>query len=183
MLLFTATFAISLKSQNDFGLASNRSAFYITDTNCSDANPEDGIIWPCDFETISCDVLYDSSITGEPIVKSNQINQIKIDFKDVEVNSDASDCREILREWTVIDTRLYSQNSKRGIWTYVQKIKLMQSQPPVFVSDVNDQKFCIYEYDCSPGLIELKVDAIDDCTEKDELQYSYVIDLNNDGGM
>ena len=179
-LIFMASFGFSLNAQTSLSIASNTSSFYISDTNCEDVNPYDGIIWPCDFETINCNVLTDPTIVGEPIITSNNKSQIEISFEDIEYLAEEN-CRKIYRKWRVTDTRLYDQNSKKGSWEYIQKLKLIKSAPPIFISETKDQEFCIYNYDCSPDLLSLKAEAKDDCTARTEIKYYYEIDLNHNG--
>ena len=177
-LIFMIAFAFSLHAQTGMSIANNNSSFYITDTNCEDANPYDAIIWPCDFETISCKTLSDPSICGKPVITTDAINQIQINFEDL---SGLSGGNEILRKWTVIDTRQYKQGDRKGIWEYIQKLKVIKSNPPVFISETHDQEFCIYKYDCSSDFINLTANAIDDCTQSTAIEYAFKIDLNNNG--
>ncbi len=180
-LILVVGFAFSLQAQLDLSAVSNDGSFYITDTSCEDANPYDGIIWPCDFETNNCDILSNSSVTGEPVITSNEFNEINITFEDVTYHTDSSFCNKILRKWKVVDKRLHYQNAAKGTWEYVQELRILKSAPPVFISDTHDKEFCLTKYDCSPDFITLKAVAIDDCTADAEIDYYYEIDLNNNG--
>ena len=130
---------------------------------------------PCDFETINCEVLSDPSITGEPIINNKDKNYLRIDFEDISFKGN-----EILRKWTVVDLRFQNQEVN-GSWEYFQKLSVLKSNPPKFISNTSDQEFCIYKYDCSPDYINLKANAIDDCTNEASIVYNYEIDLQSDG--
>src|SRR5690606_24033509 len=114
--------------------------------------------WPCDIETIDCRVLSSPSTTGQPIVSAAFKNQVKITFEDLSTQAISSECRNLLRKWTVTDTLANKQNSEKGTWEYTQKIRIIRSTPPVFTSESSDQEFCIYNYNCSPGFFHLKAD-------------------------
>ncbi len=182
-LIFVVSISFPLQAQPNLNIANNSSSFYITDTNCEDSNPDDGIIWPCDFETNNCDVLADPTISGVPVITSSEINQIKVTFQDSIYQHELLGCNKIYRKWIVVDERLDNQNIENGTWEYVQELSLLKSAAPVFISETRNKEICVSRFDCSPDFINLKAEAIDDCTATEEIQYYYEIDLNNDGDL
>lgn len=182
-LIFISVINLALQAQSSLGAASSGGSFFITDTSCEDLNPHDGVIWPCNIETINCDVLSDPSITGEPIINGDGRDQIKVTYEDILYPDGPPGCDKIYRKWTVTDTGLFKKTEGSGSWEYLQEIQVLKSNPPVFLSEKEDREFCIYKFDCNPGLINLKASATDDCTPELQISYSYEIDLDNNGNV
>lgn len=165
--------------------------FYISDV-CTD--PDDDIAWPRNCvqpEPLEgcgqSDTSPDNPELGRPeIVNGGDDNcsMIIVDYKDEVYTIEPDACFKIIRTWIVIDWCQYDPTTQRddGRWEYVQIIKVLDTNDPVVMCDVGD---------CSPaekdslgicqGHIELTVDAEDECTPDNWLNYEYKIDLDNDG--
>ncbi len=162
----------------------NNDPFNITDTFCNGFNNGDDVVWPCDATLTTCDALTDPAQTGEPIVDDNTCSLVAVTYQDLPLPIVDDACYKILRTWTIIDWCQYDNNVNPpvGIWTYEQIIKVENSSAPEFDS-CDDQEFCI---DSSTGgncLADVLLEAVasDDCTPEAELNYSYWVDLYNDG--
>ncbi len=159
----------------------NSDPFYITDTNCFNQNPNDGVIWPCDYETNTCDPGLTPDITGEPTIIEDGCDLVAVTYEDLELPIQDPACLKILREWYVIDWCTYDPNTGEGFWEYVQIIKVLNSDDPVITSSCDDVAFCSYDPDCEDGEATLVLEATDDCTDDADLNYYYWIDAFSDG--
>ncbi|HJW31282.1 MAG TPA: HYR domain-containing protein, partial [Saprospiraceae bacterium] len=105
--------------------------FYITDNNCNNPNPNDGVIWPCDVLLTSCpDNLGD---TGEPIIFDDACSLIGVTYEDTRFDFVDGACFKILRDWAIIDWCQYNPQTGYGIWHYTQVIKVHDKDGPAFV--------------------------------------------------
>ena len=161
----------------------NDAPFYITDTECNNANPSDGVIWPCDYETSNCAAVTDLSVTGQPQIIEDGCDLVSVTHEDIELPITEPACSKIIRVWTIHDWCQYDAVTGEGVWTYNQIIKILNTQAPEFTSDCEDQSFCSYEQDCGDAPVELLAAATDDCTDEADLNFNYEIDLNNDGSV
>jgi len=102
-------------------------------------------------------------------------------------NSNGDACFKIVRTWTVIDwCQLETYNSNGGSygsgyypkWTYVQIIKVNDSQGPEEIVTTGPESVCTFDSDCADGSIELGATSSDVCTEF--LDWSYVIYTDGD---
>ncbi len=105
--------------------------FYITDNSCNNANPNDGVIWPCDVVLTTCPD--DISGTGQPIVFDDACSLIGVTYEDTRFDFVEGACFKILRDWAVIDWCQYNPQTGEGLWHYTQVIKVHDQDGPVFV--------------------------------------------------
>jgi type IX secretion system substrate protein/HYR domain-containing protein len=159
----------------------NSTPFYITDTNCNNSNPNDGVIWPCAYDTDACGPGLDPSVTGEPEIIEDFCDLVAVTFSDVYLPISPPACVKVLRTWLIVDWCQYDENTGNGTWEYTQIIKVLNSADPVILSDCSDLSFCSYDENCENGPATLILTANDDCTDSTELNYYYWIDLDNDG--
>ena len=159
----------------------NNAPFYISDTNCNNSNPNDGIIWPCDYETPDCDAIADPSIAGKPTITEDGCDLVAYTYQDLVFPITPPACIKILRKWTVIDWCQYDQATGYGRWEYTQVIKILNVTAPDIISDCEDKFFCSFQENCGPAPATLSVNATDDCTPAVDINYHYKIDLNNNG--
>ncbi len=117
--------------------------------------------------------------TGQPTYTNEDCSSIVSSYEDKVFTVVDSACVLILREWKVLDMCQYNANTGTGIWTGTQSIKLNNLIAPEFTSSCADTTVCTYG-ECE-GLVELSIVATDDCTEENELVYSYTIDMDDDG--
>jgi subtilisin-like proprotein convertase family protein len=163
--------------------------YFITDQNCFDQNPDDGVIWPCDVELTDCNATTTPNVTGRPtILNDDNCSLVAVGYVDevFEVVPDA--CFKILRTWTIVDWCQYdpSVNPNEGKWVFDQIILVNDGTKPVFPS-CEDVTFCDDAASIDPisgyclGQADLVFDTIIDCTPYDHLVFEYKIDLFNDG--
>jgi len=159
----------------------NTTPFYITDINCNNSNSNDGVIWPCDYDTNSCGPGLDPSVTGEPEIFEDQCDLVAVAYEDLILPIEPPACLKVIRTWTIVDWCQYDPDTGAGYWEYIQIIKVLNSEDPNILTDCDDKAFCSYDEDCIEGPADLILEANDDCTDSLELNYNYWIDLNNDG--
>lgn len=68
-----------------------------------------------------------------------------------------------------------------GVVVFAHASDCTDQQAPQIKSNCSEQVFCLKNYDCSPQIIQLKVDATDDQTPTDQLDISYRLDLDDNG--
>ncbi len=140
------------------------------------------IIWPSNRTLNGCaDIDTDPSNTGTPIYNDDQCSLVADTYEDQVFTFVDGACLKILRTWTVIDWCTFDQNNPfdGGIWQFTQVIKVNNTVAPQFASCSNITVEAFGE-DCN-GFAEIIVNATDDCTPEEELEYSYTIDFDNDG--
>jgi uncharacterized protein YrzB (UPF0473 family) len=160
------------------------SCFHVITVQNTNPFNENDIEWPENATFPSCDEVPSSTITGEPeIMIPNDCADIFISFSDQILNPvSASYCRKVLRTWTVTDWCQYVPNSgsNDGQFTYEQTIFLEDSEGPV-VGGCEDVEICNFKADCSEVGVVLAIQATDNCTPNTDLNFSWIVDINNDG--
>jgi hypothetical protein len=134
--------------------------------------PEDKYLTECYSNTTP-------SVTGDVILPDNECSLVDATYHDQEFEFVEDVCLKIVRTWTVIDWCQYNSTTGEGIWSDIQIIKLNNFNAPEFTSSCDDVTICGYG-ECEDE-ITLTAVAEDDCTPVDELEWSYRIDINNDG--
>lgn len=121
-------------------------------------------------------------ITGKPSYTNILCGQVSESYTDQSFFMADSACVKILREWTVIDWCQFNQVTGEGVFgPYIQVIKLNSTVKPEIISSCADTTFCMYDINCSQGLVTMEATAVSDCTPAEQLSWSYVIDIYNDG--
>ncbi len=106
--------------------------FYITDINCNNSNPNDGVIWPCDILITDCP--NDFGDLGEPIIIDDACSLIGVSYEDTRFEISDGACFKILREWKIIDWCQYDPLTGFGLWEYTQVIKIHDKTESVFLN-------------------------------------------------
>jgi hypothetical protein len=123
----------------------------------------------------------DPRVTGEPGLPTDKCRLLGANYKDQIFYKVDSVCAKILRQWTVVDWCDFDNSSTQdNKLYYTQVIKIVNTQAPVF-DNCRDTTFCI-DGPCS-GNITYIHSATDICTPSNKLQWSYQVDLNNDGSI
>lgn len=115
--------------------------FYITDVNCNNQNPQDGVIWPCDVLLTSCPE--DLGNTGEPVIFDDACSLIGVTYEDTRFDFVDGACFKILRRWSVIDWCQYDSQTGAGLWNYTQVIKVHDEDGPEFVEPCETEVLCV----------------------------------------
>ncbi|MEP7323556.1 MAG: glycine rich domain-containing protein, partial [Saprospiraceae bacterium] len=143
-------------------------------------------------------------VSGSPKVSDDECEQVGVTFTDEIFNITVDACYKIVRTWKVInwckyepndhpigqdvivDDRLVADPLNRpcvyrnikdngdGYVSYVQIIKVIDSTAPEVVT--RDTSFCITDNSCSGIVIDLLLNAFDECTSEDQLRYRWEID-------
>jgi len=152
---------------------------YIYIENYDPFNPDKDVYWPPNVERNSCGASTDPENTGYPIITEDECDLIGFTYEDQIFPFVEGACFKILRTWKIID---WCQFPEGGPWEYLQIIKVIDENDPVFVTGQPDLSVC-NEFDCEAEYIELIQEGFDDCTPDDELVWSYGVDIDNDGSI
>lgn len=150
----------------------------------------ESIEWPEDYHGVECaegtepeDLPYPYS---EPIISEDACDLIGVTHEDVVFPIVDGACFKILRTWKVIEWCLYEQyhGIVEGVnyWEHVQVIKVVNQFGPEFETDQPTIDRC-NDFDCGGIPLDLVQSATDDCTPTNLLQWSYAVDLDNDGDI
>jgi hypothetical protein len=115
--------------------------FFITDNSCSNSNPNDGVIWPCDVVLTTCPE--DLGNTGAPVVFDDACNLIGVTYTDTRFDFVDGACFKILRKWSVIDWCQYNSQTGFGLWQYTQVIKVHDQEGPTFALPCQTHVLCV----------------------------------------
>lgn len=141
------------------------------------------IKFPVDTTLEGCLSSVDSSVTGRPTWPANiSCATILTTYEDEVFSLVENVCYKILRKWTVIDWCSYNPSTGAGRWTDVQVIKVKNTQKPFFTSSCNNRNYDAISGECN-GFAELIATADDECTDDQDLVWSYKIDLGNNGSI
>ena len=164
--------------------------FYISD-DCYD--PDDDIIWPLycrqpdPLEGCGADISPDNPNLGRPVIDNGGDDNcalIIVDYRDETYTIEPDACFKVIRTWIVIDWCQYdpTHSSTEGRWEYRQIIKVLDTKDPVVTCEIGPCEPAVRnaQWSCD-GHIELTVDADDECTPDNWLNYEYKIDIDDDG--
>jgi len=153
----------------------------ITDTDPFSLND---ITWPSDYQTSTCGASLDTANIPFPYKKPRWREDIcavvGAGYEDWVFDLEAG-CRKIIRRWKVIDWCRKNASGQHIIYTHDQIINVINSKKPVFDDCPRNLVFCPDNDGCDGFPLVLKTFATDDCTPKDQLRYTYSIDLFKDG--
>ena len=175
----------------------NPDPFTIVDTECRTYLPinhieppvgphssKDDVEWPCDITLNTCgnglqpsDLEVNYPLDARPQVEEGYCDLIAVTHDDLELPIQGDACLKILRTWIIIDWCNYDEQNPNagGRWEYVQVIKVLNSTAPQ-VFPGGDSFVENFDADCGNAYVELFVNATDDCTPTEDLEYSYVIE-------
>ncbi len=153
-----------------------------------DKNPfkKSDIRWPRNKELYSCDDSLHPDVTGYPSFDNEDAcNLVAATYKDQVYSVVDSSCVKILRTWTVLDWCTYNDLDvddpyALGIWQETQIVKLINTEAPEFVS-CSDFDICAYDPCTVIPEVTIEKQATDDCTDQDDLFWTYELDLWRDG--
>ena len=122
--------------------------FYISDTDCTNKDRNDGVIWPCDEDYQLC---LDSFPVNYPTIIDDNCSLVAVTYEDEEFNFVDGVCKKILRTWTVIDWCQYDATTGAGLWSYVQVIKINDQFAPL-ITDCPQQPITLCAADDNVSL-------------------------------
>ncbi|MEL6989888.1 MAG: hypothetical protein AAGK97_18920, partial [Bacteroidota bacterium] len=152
------------------------------------------IQWPRNYTTNTCGANLDPDnlpvLFARPILDADACDMVGATKTDETFvfNLGSETCFKILRTWKVVDwcNATVDPNTGRTIyptWEHQQFLKVINSVGPVITSSCEPIEVCSDSDDCGPGTVNLTASATDDCTEVDDLVWSYQIDADNDGSF
>lgn len=125
-------------------------------------------------------------IGGKPVVNNVDCEQIVVSHQDTpfEIVDDPTDpdlCRKISRTWSVLDWCKFDGGNTNSalIASYTQVIKIRDLGDPVFATSLDDFEVIDTDKDCKQT-VSVTVNATDNCTDVDDLKYTYGIDIDGD---
>ncbi len=162
--------------------------YFINDTDASNTDTNDGVIWPAHFNSSisgGCASDTDPAVTGSPTILNNDACAlVSVASSDTELSPDPNSCLKIRRTWVITDLCNYPPPSPNpsgnpGQWRYDQIITIADNELPVFAACA-DITVGAFEYNSScEASISLQQTVTDNCVNSADLVYTYAIDLNN----
>jgi hypothetical protein len=148
------------------------------------------IIWPVDIDTVN--VCGASNLRPERLaehqgfprfIDEDECSLIGYDYHDelIDASIGSEACYKIIRSWTVIDWCQKTQSNVHKKWSYEQYIVVENTIAPEITSSCTDTVRCVYNIRCEPDEMGLIATATDDCTNAEDLYWTYKIDTLNDG--
>ncbi len=144
------------------------------------------IVWPLDYtSSLECteqDLEPENLPDGfdRPDVPDGFCNLVGIEKEDKVYNFAGNGaCFKIIRTWTVIDWCGSSLADTIPTYSREQVIVVNNSVAPTITSADTLVSICSYNADCNSVPITLTASATDDCTPTNELQWDYVITLED----
>jgi len=136
----------------------------------------------CSGESLSPDDLPDG-FNRPSFEATSTCNNIFVTFTDSNFDDEApaSGCFEIHRLWEIIDWCNFNpdQPTAGGRFVFTQIISLVNNVAPIMACST-DETINLGGNECTT-FVNIIGSASDDCTPGNLLQYTYTIDLNNDG--
>lgn len=159
----------------------NDKPFYINPNNNND--PNDDVTWPADFTGTTCGANLLPAVTGTPIVKKDECDQIAVTYEDTNLPAQSGGCKKVLRKWIIVDFCQFDPNTtpRKGYWEYTQTINITNSLPPTLGFECKDITIGLDDKDCKSTKYTRILTASDDCSDPNNLEWIIKIDLNNDG--
>lgn len=146
---------------------------------------ENDIDWPNDYDATTCYTNLDPdnlpAANAYPRYADDNCSLVATVYEDRVFTFVDGACEKILREWTVIDWCTYNESAPvegEGYYKHLQVIKLKNTEAPE-IQNCFDTSLEVFE-ECE-GPVEFTLEATDDCTPVDEIEYYYQIDLFDDG--
>jgi hypothetical protein len=139
------------------------------------------IIWPNDTTIIlgpnQCiGANPPQNLGGEPIISGRSACVMpSVSKRDMVFNDPLSGCPYIMRTWRVIEMCTYRPNNG-GVGSYerVQNIYIQDTIKPTFSPICKDTTFSDPDHGCEV-LVNLTANAVDNCTEVDDILYSFSV--------
>ena len=139
------------------------------------------IVWPDDVTiTNFCEIdVPGPTITGSPTLPSGVCMNVLVEDED-DISDIGSGCLVIRRTWKVLDWCQFDAGapSETYRWEYIQLIILENTIAPTFDACELLVEECGNEQTCM-GMLSLSISATDDCTDTDDLHYSWKLTLED----
>ena len=143
---------------------------------------EGDIDWPDDYDATTCDQdLNPENLPTRfafPRWADKNCSLVSYEYEDQVFTFVDGACEKIIRTWTVIDWCTYNKNNNYGLYTDRQIIKLSNNIAPEITDCEDNTQFV--DGECE-GDVSQSINATDDYTPVEDLQYYYIIDEFDDG--
>ncbi len=146
------------------------------------------IDWP-DTYTISSGCIADidpdklpAQFSKPRYLRNTDCSKLLANYEDIVFNFADNVCVKVLRKWTVIDWCQHNPFAPGiGEWTYTQLIMVNNTVGPKILSGCSPADISYTQVGQCQANVTVSAVAEDDCTPEDRLEWSYIIDENNDG--
>ena len=163
---------------------------YITVINHDTFDLND-IVWPLDLDTAGiCDpaILIPQFLNpphDKPTLNDDECSLIGLSYDDVVFSATlpGDPCFKIFRTWYVIDWCQRDIDGNVIIWSHTQVIRVLNEVDPLIIRVTSDTTICSYDINCAPIPVSFSIEASDDCTDADQMLYTYKIDFEGDGSF
>jgi hypothetical protein len=146
------------------------------------------ITWPTNPPTLTAACIADASpdklqpASRRPSFRNTECAQVAAQYEDIVFNFADNVCVKILRKWTVID---WCQKNPfipgSGEWTHTQLIMLNNTKAPDIKKGCLPADLTITQTGDCLANVKVTAEAEDDCTPASNLDWSYTIDIDNNG--
>lgn len=153
----------------------------VRDDDPYDFDDPNDLSYPADITMQGCYTRNtDVDQTGEPQINDDACSLVAYTYTDQLLSIADSACYKLFRTFTVIDWCQFDQfNPLLGVDRHTQTIFIENLTAPD-ITDCTDKQACILGDNCS-GQVTLTIDASDDCTPTELLQYTLAVDLDDNG--
>jgi len=154
----------------------------------------DDISWPPNYTTDVCGANLDPSNLpapfDRPILSDDICDLVGATFSDevFTYNLGSETCFKVLRTWKVVNWCNATVDTLNGAtiyprWEHQQILKVINTVAPIITSSCDSLEVCSDDDACGPGNVSLIASATDDCTDVDDLVWSYAIDQDNNNSF
>ena len=125
--------------------------------------------------------MYKRQLYSYPVITEDFCDNVGATFKDQIFNFVPNACFKIVRTWYVIDWCAMANDPNYEPYSFQQTIKVQNKVGPVINSSCETINVCTPKGNCNKGYVVITASATDVCTPANLLQWTYKIDLDNDG--
>ncbi len=145
---------------------------------------ESDITWPDDLEINfdNCVAETDPEDVPGPTFNSDNCSMIAISTEDIIYDEPNSGCFIIERRFTVLDWCQYVSmaDPEVGVWRDTQFITMVNNVAPLFDQGCPDTVVVCVDPETCLAMMDISYSATDDCTDDEDLSYTYGIDTDGD---
>lgn len=145
---------------------------------------EGDIQWPFDMTINACSAGAASpdELNSKPGITNDDCSDIAMSYDDKLFYDLEGICIKVVRTWRVIDWCDVLDPQNPIFFDHVQQISIDNSVAPVFQTGCFNRSEDAPSGECS-AVVDVVVEAEDDCTPANLLEYSYTVDYDNNGSI
>jgi hypothetical protein len=152
------------------------------------------ISWPLNYTTDVCGANLDpenlAAPFNRPVLSDDICDLVAATYRDEVFSYNLGDqtCFKVLRTWKVVNwcnaiVDTVSGGTIYPRWEHEQILKVINTVKPVITSSCESFEVCSDDVACGPGNVTLTASATDDCTDVNNLVWSYAIDQDNNNSF